>query len=422
MAEIDFYDGCAWLEPLLSERLDVETAIRRFLRQCERWFPDVNWAELREVEVRQDFAQLAEWLTYVLATEPPRGVRAFWFGLYDAEDDEHEYSGLYLSGSRKFRKERDVDGDCGWAVDPAYWPEARHSESKLLTEIHRVAILADNDGLQADYWGLLGCGTIMVSHLIRTVDRRLLLGRSLERAVAVGFDSGDNILLGLVRERSFPIRLRKRWPLPKIVRTPSGALFYEVKDDHRGRWFLDSPSSASSPYLGSWFATSGLPENARLRLRSEVLPNPKGKPVEFTYPLTGAPIVTERVASLLDRFAPECIQRLPITIANRRGRYEVLNVIRAVDCLDMARTKIGYQHPIDEDDNSDVPRPIGMIDKLVVDFRKAKGHDLFRLGENRNHLIVSRRIKIHLEAEKVSGIRLVPIAVSHAPRSRSHRL
>ena len=51
-------------------------------------------------------------------------------------------------------------------------------------------------------------------------------------------------------------------------------------------------------------------------------------------------------------------------------------------------------------------RPFGSIFKLVIDSQRAKGHEMFLLAGARSHIIVSRKVKERLEAERVTGILL----------------
>jgi hypothetical protein len=47
--------------------------------------------------------------------------------------------------------------------------------------------------------------------------------------------------------------------------------------------------------------------------------------------------------------------------------------------------------------------------KLVIDNRRARGHEIFMLAGDRRTIIVSRRIKELMEAERVSGVSLKPV-------------
>lgn len=407
MHELDFHDAADVIYRLISSGTSTPVALRRFFDFCARDLPFPLWGKLGRLDLSDDLEGLRAWLTDVLTQEPPRRITAFWFGTCTFYVEEEPTSCLYVAGSTKYRPDVETPDTF---VRPAYFPERRYAGWPALAEISRLAKrgkLADE--LHVDYYAVLGVMALVVAHLMRTVDRKLLLGRSSERAVAVGFDSGDMLLLGVVRPAGFEPYQTRRPSIPKIVSTPSPSEFYLVRDDHRGRWSLDHPTLANGEELPFGFATTGKPLDFARPLRSEVMKTPKGNPVDFTLSLLGPPIVTDQVGRILEAVAPGVIQRLPVRIPRTKGRYEALNLLDVVDCLDRRKSKI-TSFPSSGDDGEEGEEPsVGTIHRLVIDNPRAKGHDIFLLAGARDHIVVSRRVKRRLEAERVTGITFEPV-------------
>ena len=62
-----------------------------------------------------------------------------------------------------------------------------------------------------------------------------------------------------------------------------------------------------------------------------------GRPLDVslgTYDL----VVTERIGSLLGELAPRDLQRIPARVESMEGRYEALNILTRIDCVDPERT------------------------------------------------------------------------------------
>jgi len=164
---------------------------------CEKKKRNVVWKEIRQLNFNEDVERLREWLVEVLYAEPPANeIKAFWFGLYNPVFDDGRVSCcLYVSGSTRFDE---ADWAC-WA-DDSYAPDGRYADSKVLDEIYS---LTNEKGVGdiGEYVLCLGYACLAVKHLCETIPSELLFGSRGTRAVAVGFDSGDEILIGDVLAR-----------------------------------------------------------------------------------------------------------------------------------------------------------------------------------------------------------------------------
>jgi hypothetical protein len=161
-----------------------------------------SWKAFADLDYENDRSILERWLTSVLKKEPPAGeISAFWFGLFNPVDRKGKVSCcLYIAGSNTFNG--NVDDD--WPCDPAYFPEGRYSDSKVLSEVYAgLREMHDEAKLLGEYLLCLGYSALVVLDLLSAVDRSLVLGRRKSRAVAVGFDEGDSLFFGSLTRKGW---------------------------------------------------------------------------------------------------------------------------------------------------------------------------------------------------------------------------
>ena len=103
------------------------------------------------------------------------------------------------------------------------------------------------------------------------------------------------------------------------------------------QWHLSDPVDLSGEPVDSDFLEGR--HEGRLEFASEfVFPiYVPGRPLDFTF-YGRIPVVTERIGSLLGELAGSDLQRLPARVQSMEGRYEVLNVLPKIDCVDRERT------------------------------------------------------------------------------------
>jgi hypothetical protein len=152
------------------------------------------------------------WLQRPFRDEPPDWpLRGLWFGLYNpCYDGCTPAADLYVCGSERFYADPD---DNDWVVGPRWWPEDRYARSAVLADVYRIAYRQgagrdERDGClgnDAEYPRCLGYGALAVRALLGAVEPSQILERADEVGVAVGFDSGDFVLLGrMVRDGLVP--------------------------------------------------------------------------------------------------------------------------------------------------------------------------------------------------------------------------
>ncbi|MHB1557244.1 MAG: hypothetical protein ACYC61_07175 [Isosphaeraceae bacterium] len=212
MDELDLGHLHGWiLDELASER-PIGESMARLIDRCEGARPHPDWVGLRALRY-DDLEPLVQWVQRPFRDEPPvRPLRGLWFGLFNpCYGGRNPAANLYVCGSERFSVDPD---DKDWVVGPEWWPEDRYARSAVLADLYRIAYRqgASRDertgclGNDAEYPLCLGYGALAVRELLGAVEPSLLLGRADEVGVAVGFDSGDFVLLGrLVRDGLAPL-------------------------------------------------------------------------------------------------------------------------------------------------------------------------------------------------------------------------
>jgi hypothetical protein len=190
------------IERLVSSGMTVSAGMERLFTYCEERSPGGSWESARNLPFDADVSNLTTWLENVLSNEPPAlEIEAYWFGLFNPVRYDLESCDLYLAGSDHFQPNSQ---SADWAVNPQYFPKGRYAESAVLHALHRISASADDDaGEFADYTLCLGFACLAVAAICTAVEPITILGSRASRAVVVGFDSGDFVVLGSVDQLGF---------------------------------------------------------------------------------------------------------------------------------------------------------------------------------------------------------------------------
>jgi hypothetical protein len=190
-----------WVVRELARRRPVAVSMSHLIDQCERVRPHPDWAHLRGLPYAE-LSALITWIQEPFRKDSPQvPLKGLWFGLFNPCPDGLTLADIYVCGSERF----DPDSpSASWAVGPAWWPEGRYANSAVLADIYRIAYRAGSRkaeqkgclGNDAEYPLVLAYGAFAVRALLGAVKPQLLLGKAKSLGIAVGFDSGDFVLLG----------------------------------------------------------------------------------------------------------------------------------------------------------------------------------------------------------------------------------
>lgn len=200
--ELDLGETHNWIVGELARRRPVAQSMAALIDHCEAARPHPDWAKLRALPYA-DLSPLLEWVQKPFREEPPEvPLKGLWFGLFNpCPDGRTPIADIYVCGSERF----DPDPhDQSWAVGPDWWPDARYASSAVLADIYHLAYRQGSRaaeqktclGNDAEYPLVLGYSAFAVRELLGQVKPPLLLGPARSLGVAVGFDSGDFVLLG----------------------------------------------------------------------------------------------------------------------------------------------------------------------------------------------------------------------------------
>jgi hypothetical protein len=192
--------------------LSVVEGMTLLLDFCQAALPLHDYETLRALPYDADSLSLRAWLTDVLTTEPPASeIRAFFFGLYEPYlEDGAPACQMYVSGSTRYDPQ-DRSGEWAtWNAD-TYNPEKRYADSPVLTQLYRLVQPRDeiqdigfhDESHDAEFLLNLGYAMLIVKNLCCSLPPALFLGQATERAVAMGYDSGDLIPMGMITPQGF---------------------------------------------------------------------------------------------------------------------------------------------------------------------------------------------------------------------------
>ncbi len=197
-----------YIQQVLNTTSSISNGISQLVDYCDINFPNSLWVKIRNLDFESDISKLKSWLENVLSNEPPsQEINGFWFGLYNPVLDNGEVScRLYISGSTKFSRE-DETGD--WAAwdESSYIPEGRYADSNVLHQIFRLIdqtrkmLIKEGNREEIDnlsdgeYILCIGYASLVVRTICSSINPKLLFGERTTRSVAVGYDSGDFIIL-----------------------------------------------------------------------------------------------------------------------------------------------------------------------------------------------------------------------------------
>jgi hypothetical protein len=160
---------------------------------CERSLPHPDWAPLRELPYNR-MAPLRNWICGTFQEEPPAvPLAGLWFGLFNPIRGGKATADIRLGGSTRFTD----DGELEWAYGLGYRPPTS-ARSAILRSIYSIAYSDQPKRLgNAAEWSLcLAYSVFAVQRLISEIEPALILKDSDSVGVAVGFDSGDFLLVG----------------------------------------------------------------------------------------------------------------------------------------------------------------------------------------------------------------------------------
>ena len=182
----------------VASNRSIRESMDRIIAKCSAGHPHKDWAKLGSIRY-ENLSALQRWIETPFRLEPSmKKLAGLWFGLFNPICNDEAVAELYICGSKRFKPN---PNDNSWAVGPDWWPENRYAKSSVLARIYKIAYRSRGLGNDAEYPLCLAYGSLSVRELLRSIDPSLILGKSPSLGVAVGFDSGDFVIVGKLTRR-----------------------------------------------------------------------------------------------------------------------------------------------------------------------------------------------------------------------------
>lgn len=182
---------------LIGGTSSLSAGMGQLIKFCNARVRSPVWRQFRDLDYLADQEQMSHWLEQLLAKKPPpQRIKGLWFGLFNPRrQDGLATCALHLAGSSRFNF--DVQSlDC--FSEPQYLPAENDADSAVLTTIFRTLERFPSAGAQGEYTLCWGYACLLVRDWCRGPARSKLLGTATRRGVAVGFDSGDGLVVDIL--------------------------------------------------------------------------------------------------------------------------------------------------------------------------------------------------------------------------------
>jgi len=190
------------------------------------------------------------------------------------------------------------------------------------------------------------------------------------------------------------------------------------------RWDLGMPIEQEGQEVEEWWQfTEGHPVAMVHRLRVPFREH-GGRPLDYSEAGIGIPIVSARIATLLEELAPGDVQLLPVEVQAQSEPFYILVVARLVRCIDDERSEEArYWMP--EDGKPDRVGQYRSVFGMRIDPSQVGDAKVFRTWGWTSALIVSEDVKQALEAMGATGVKFNevtgPGSVSEEARTRDRK-
>ena len=376
--QFQFNTANEMVEKLLKSRKSVPKAMEQLIADCQKLYPHPDWDKFSDIDFESDLVAVSKWAEKLLKNKPiPKSVNIIWLGIYNPSQRGKASADFYLTGASGFYSNVELDD---WDWKKKYWPSGRYAKSIAMKEIYRIAYQKDGIGNPAEYTLCLGYAALVANFLGKEYASELSKTCSV-RAMGVGFDSGDYLLVGSVSEKGW-----KRFDEKKFLKPPEPGAddvnLFEFVEVRKGNWYITHPDG---------FPINIAKDCKKVRTKKPiVLPlYEKGKKTNLSITVLGGLVVTKKVANLLDKLAPGDFQRIPVKIEGERGSFEIINVLSNPMWKPMLKW---------------AKKNKSKIANMPTDFQ------IMRVGKYPAKLVIARPLKEALEKFGVTGVTFKPLS------------
>lgn len=171
-------------------------------------------------------------------------------------------------------------------------------------------------------------------------------------------------------------------------------------------WFLGGPVNPKGEKIDprkfvKGFFIEDLSEELVLPIKK------KGQPLNFLLGSHDMPVVRQNIAEAIEKIVTKDVQRISVLIENGITGYEILNVIKRLDCVDENRSEaIRWT---EADHRPDLAGKYRVIREMKLRYDLIDNAHIFRIQNYEIALIVSEKLKKILEELRTEGISFLPV-------------
>ncbi len=213
-------DVAAERERLRGKGSSVRESMAQIIDMCAKLKPHPDWPAFAALDYESDVSHIGSWLDQTFrVSEPEATTTGLWFGLFNPVESGGPTADLYLAGGHA------QSGDAEWMYDLDWRPGGR-AHSVVLDAIYRLSYppglvtsessdaeksayesrAANRLGNDAEYNLCLAYAVFAIEALAEGNRAATLRHGGVERTIAVGFDSGDFVVLGSLSVGGFARR------------------------------------------------------------------------------------------------------------------------------------------------------------------------------------------------------------------------
>jgi hypothetical protein len=368
----DSADVHRFLESFVRNRTPMQAGLKSLAEFWQRQGAALDLDAFLDFPLARELHRLETWFATLWSPKaPPITSDGLWFGI-----TELPKGGLDLYAAVLPRHGREP---AAWNWDEVKYPKPREASSRLFK-----TLLSPKGPIRDEPVRRLmgiGCAVLIAQYLCHAL--RPELGAR-EPVVAAGYEGGEFFILGTARVNGriepLPEEAAQR-PRPGLAK---GNLFRLTDSGSTTRWLLQQPRDEKGREVGRSFALTAKAIEGDGAYDVPVYL--KGARPDFSFTLSGIPVVRRSAAELIEQADREAVQRLPVTIDAVHGEFEILNVIASVR----------PQKLLDQSQKTKTPLP-------ELDLGK------HRIARAKDALLVTRSLAEALIKAGASGIVFVPL-------------
>jgi hypothetical protein len=305
-----------FLETMVRNRVTVKAGLKTLAEFWQRQGVALDLDAVLEFPLTRDLHRLEEWFGTLWSPKaPPITSDGLWFGICEFPKGGFD---LYAAVLPRHGRE-----PAAWNWEDVKYPKPREASSRIFK-----ALLSPQGPIQdAPVRRLMGigCAVLVAQHLCHSL--RPELGAR-EPVVAAGYDGGEFYILGVARVNGRIEPLPDEAPRRTGLGVIKGNLFRLTDSGSTTRWLLDQPRDEKGREVSRGFGLQAKPIEPAGAYDVPVYL--KGARPDFSFTLSGIPVVRRTAAEIVEQADREAVQRLPVTVDGVHGEFEILNVLAAV--------------------------------------------------------------------------------------------